>query len=579
LFAAVAPLAGPLNAGPYDFDPRGNRLGNADSFGYARLFRELGLLEAADGRELPVHLVFDTDPRRAPGAFGPYWHLPLLRSKVVRYGRYKLYWDGPDGSRRFFVLDRSADARRGEKVFRHQGREWRATLDRRGRITVESAEREGWSFVYDGGRLFEFRPGAGAATYRMRWSNRELPLYLTDLSTNRRVLEIEYRGATEPERVVIGDGVVDVAMGGGAAFAPDGRTPYRDHRVSFLRELRMGDGAAETFEYEKERVRPKTLPGRAAAKAGKNLLKGVRDIAVNRMVARSGEREDFVEWEARSGFLTADFGADYAVRNRSWDPLHPEADTGAVAPDSVHLTRTPESGEEAVWGYNWKSGVRTHTDAATGEVFRNLYILAGGPANMKLRKREKRAGDGWELVERRSYDPSGRLIRMRRGGFLRSVQYDDSGTRILREFEGGVQQREVVRKGGTISRKTLFENGRPETVVFYDDQGLRRLVRSSDGKSREYRRDSSGLVVALYLNDRLHYTVRHSRNGLFREQTILDEEGIPQRKFHEALNERGRVVGRRVEELTGTHPIQIQKYVYDENNRLVDVIRSTEEEK
>lgn len=319
ILLAVLSLPSVASAAALRLDARENRLGSATSFGHARYVQPLGAFTAG-GVSYPVNLVFDSNPADAPGGFGPYWRIPLLASKVVQFDRYKLYWDGPDERRKFFALDLSHDARRGEQVFIERGMRWKATESPRGEIVVEALNKPDWVFRYVDGRLETFRLGAAAEACRITWSGRGLPLYITNEATNRRIFEIRYRGATDPERILLDGQQVAVAMGDGELTAPDGSSNYRNYGVRFLRSLRIDDEEATSFTYSKAtpRQRGDTQRGQARKTRAK-----ASEFAVNRMEisgASTSGSGNWIEWEAKSGFVTADSGARYEVRNNSWDP-------------------------------------------------------------------------------------------------------------------------------------------------------------------------------------------------------------------------------------------------------------------
>ena len=540
----------PASADPFRFGAQGNRLGNADSFGYVRIVRTLGEYPLTDGRAFPMHLVFSSNPKREPGAFGPYWHMPLFDSTVVQFDQYKLYWDGPDELRHFFDLDRSADARRSEKVFVQRGQKWRATIDRRGDILIEAIERPNWYYRYRDGRLEEFRLGEGSSAYRIAYSNRGYPLYITDASTNRRVFEVTYRGGTDPERVTIGDQRVHVEMGDGDLTAPDGQTSYRNFRVRFLRSLQVEGEAAEQFEYSKGAAHPRTIPEHVNAEGTKIAEKLFR-IATNRMVVRTGTEgasENFVQWEAQSGFILADSGASYAISNESWDPLNPRADN-RVAPRSVRIERQPAEGQPQLWAYDWKSGVRTYTDLATGDLMRRTYIMSGGNAHLKLRKRERKSDSGWDTLDQRAYDPAGRIIRRIAGPNLVTINYDGRGS-VSQWALGGVLVREIVNADGLKVRDVKYRNGLPYVVIDYDEQGLRSKVSTENGNTREYVRKNEGAVVEVYINEVLREKRFYNEISNYQKRMIYDETGIPATVINYEYPSNGQRVVRRVSNIS-----------------------------
>lgn len=459
---------------PIELNARENALGSANSFGHARIIRPLGELSIG-GVLYPVNLVFNTNPSDAPSAFGPYWRIPLFSTTVVQFNQYKLYWDGPDERRQFFILDQSYDSRRGEKVFIERGKDWKATVGRKGDILIEALDDSGWFFRYDEGQLEELRLGKSADICRVTYSGRGLPLYIANQANNRRIFEIEYRGSTDPERLVIGEQRIEVEMGDAELTAPDGSTNYRNYRVSFLRSLTFDENNAEFFAYSKadSRKRKVSVLNKAEKKVQKTL-----DLAVNRMEMSSGSKdestENWIEWEAKSGFITADSGSTYSVKNDSWDSNIQEGSFD-VTPAAVEMTRLLEGGKEQRWSYVWNSGVKVYTDLATGEVIRRTLIMSEGPANGKLRKREVLEGGRWTLDRKNSYDPKGRPVRAVQGDSIRIWQWEDRGdySRSTESFNGildkittfNVQQdiihREVYNSDGTIDYYRIEEvNGR-----------------------------------------------------------------------------------------------------------------------
>lgn len=446
---------------PIELDARENALGSANSFGHGRIIRPLGELSIG-GVLYPVNLVFNTNPSDAPGAFGPYWRIPLFSTTVVQFNQYKLYWAGPDERRQFFILDQSYDSRRGEKVFVERGKDWKATVGRKGDILIEALDDSGWFFRYDEGQLEELRLGKSADICRVTYSGRGLPLYITNQANNRRIFEIEYRGSTEPERIIIGEKQIEVEMGDAELTAPDGSTNYRNYRVSFLRSLTFDENNAEFFTYSKadSRKRKVSVLNKAEKKIQKTL-----DLAVNRMEVSSGSKdestENWIEWEAKSGFITADSGSTYSVKNDSWDS-NIQQGSFDVTPAAVEMTRLPEGAQEQRWSYVWNSGVKVYTDLATGEVIRRTLIMSEGPANGKLRKREVLQDGKWTLDRKNSYDPKGRPVRAVHGDDMRIWEWEDQGG---------------------FSRSTEYFNGILEKVTHFDksDKMIYREVYNSNG--------------------------------------------------------------------------------------------------
>ena len=449
-------------ADPLNLDARDNALGSANSFGHARMVRALGELPVGGGASYPIKLVFNSNPAQAPGAFGPYWGIPLFDSVVVQFNQHKLYWDGPDERRQFFVLDQAMETRRGEKVFIERGKDWKATVDNRGGILIEALDDSGWVFSYDAGRLQAFKLGASADECRMTYSGRGLPLYITNQANNRRIFEIEYRGSTEAERIIIGEKEIAVVMGDAELTAPDGVTNYRNHRVSFLRSITLAPDPTEYFSYSKSDTRTRkvtTLVGEAEKKVVK-----IMDLAVNRIEissdSQTADASNWLEWEAKSGFVTSDSGSSYNITNNAWDPNIQDGPFD-VTPSAVNITRLPIGGKEQKWSYHWNSGVRVYTDLATGEIIRRTVIMSEGPANGKLRKREVLNDGNWTLDRKNSYDPKGRPVRAVHGDSIRIWKWEDSlgGSEATETLNGALEIRSLFTSGRLVMRERYKPSG------------------------------------------------------------------------------------------------------------------------
>ncbi|WP_308986686.1 hypothetical protein [Thalassobacterium sedimentorum] len=493
------------------------------------------------GTAYPVKLVFNSNPADAPGAFGPYWRIPLFGSTVVQYKQYNLYWDGPDERRQFFTMDRGHASRRGEKLFNEHGKDWTATIARNGEVLIQSAKDADWYFRYDNGLLKEFKLGAAATTSRITYTGRGLPLYVTEEGSSRRVFEIEYRGATDPERIIIGDSQIAVEMGDAELTAPDGVSNYRNYRVSFLRSLAPRDGEVEYFSYSKS----DSLERKVALldQAEKKVIKTL-NLAVNRMEISSDlenpEAGNWIEWEAKSGFIASDSGSSYKVNNDSWDPNIQDAPQ-SVTPTSVEIARLPIGGEEQKWSYGWKSGVRVYTDLATGETVRRTMIMSGGPASGKLRKREVFKDGKWVLDRQNSYDPKGRPIRAVHGDSMRIWKWEDTRDgseateylngnivrRTVYDVAGEFVEREIFKADGDVDKYvygstevgktvTYFVNGEPMTYKELDAQGRMSYMKWANGKEQYHSRENGiRQIVTVFSDGRKRLVERVSDSDSF----------------------------------------------------------------
>ena len=492
--ALPALLSGHPRHGHDFFQPPENRLGNADSYGYVRLVRELGKLELPGAvRSQPVRLVFSSDPRLAPGPFGPGWRIPLLASTVVQFSQYKLYWDGPDEKRHYFVPDATARARRDERVYRHLGLQWIARVrggdsrDGQMDVKIESTLFPGWSYRYRKGRLAAFRMGEKSPECRLTWSGRGQLLKITESDRRSALLEIDYDANGDPRSLRLGEDTHQLSMGEGSLTASDGR-PYG--RTAYLRRIASPGNAPENFTYE---------PAKSRSRRGQRL-------AVNRLSVRPDPPENqtgsesapepeapsgsggFLEWEAESGFITADSGAEYEVDNLAWDPLRSDesGESASTAPDAVQLVRRPRDGApEQFWAYDWNSGVNTYTDPATGDTLRKTWILSQGPAYLKLRKEERKEPGGWEMETLLSYRPDGKVIREVDGaGSISQFHYDELGTLSS-----------VIRNGELTYTRTRSERYGPVLMEKLDGDSVLRKFSVGSTKILKVTNDNKNLII------------------------------------------------------------------------------------
>ena len=482
LILALALYPGGIgHAGIFQLNLPPNRVGNASSFGYARLERSLGTIPLNDTREYPIHLVFDTDPNKRPSAFGPYWSIPLFSSTIANLNQYHLFWDAPDGERHFFEHQKTDDhqQRLGKQTFLHRGKEWKAILDSRGDYTVIAEKDPHWFYRYQKGRLSEFKLGGQSATYKIRYQARGFPVSIIDLSNHKTVFEIEYTGSVTPKKIRIGDRTVEIRMENADLTAPDGKTNYRNYRLKFLREWSIPGGSREQYTYQKADPHTRKV-AKERNRFGKTLTERKVSLAVNRITITRSETpqspDQFLTWEAKSGFILSDSGATYTVNNEKWDPSSKKFNRSAT-PEFVEIKKTSATNQEAIWSYNWKTGVELATNLATGELTRSTYIISSGPAHLKLRKREHLVEGKWQTLQRNAFDPLGRLIRSTKQGQLHST--------IWTTLRGGHSQSETSINGTLTQRSKYAGDQLVERILYQPNGDIERFKYATTSQRKE----------------------------------------------------------------------------------------------
>ncbi len=396
----------------FRFGTRNNKLGNADQFGYVRIVRELGQLPVGN-QVLSLALVFSSDPKIEPSMFGPGWHFPLFSSTVYPSRQGVLVWEAPDEYRRFFVRDADVDLRSGEKAYKHQAAEWRAiTNERRGTVRIEGLDGPHAYFEYRNGRLVSFQLGGGSEVVSVNYTARGYPRSLT-VGARDILLKIDYSGAT-PERIEIMGKSIEIELGDGDWTAPDGKSDYQDYRVKYLTSLSFPGEKAESYVYSKGKRKERTMqiPSKDDPET---FLTQNTTVPVNQLTLMdTNGTESWVNYEAQSGFIAADSGGEYQIRNDAYDPhIADKSSKGKISPDAVNIQRLPMDGTpKQFWSRDWSKGIETFTDSF-GNVYRRTWIIAEGPAYGNLRRVEEMPLDAksWMLLSHYSYNEKGRLVR------------------------------------------------------------------------------------------------------------------------------------------------------------------------
>jgi len=456
LLAMVPAGASPVAAAEITAIPRPTVVGAADPLGRVRLVRELGHLEMGVGRDLPVYLLFGTDPAAEPGTFGPYWQLPLFEGYARMKDAETLSWMMPKGTLLTLKRDPTAETRGDVEIYRLVMYAMVAERDGN-RVRVAYETPSGRWFEYVDGRLHRFQWRNGAPVIRVYWKGSGRLWKATDEATGATVVEVAYRGSVWPTGMRIGDREFEVEMGTGGHLAPSGKRRYRDLGMRFLTAWRSADGSlGETCTYPEPEER---------TRSGK-------PVQIHRMETMTvSDGKDWVEWEVESGFAVADSGGRYVVKNPSLDPL--ESTKGPIRREAtaklVRVGYLPEGSEteQEYWEYNRKTGIR-EWQTADGARTREWIIQGRGPAGNKLRRKEIWKNGQWKEILRRSYDPEGRKIREINPEGITVWDYagfNEAGQEILNVYKNGELYREMLQENG---RTVFMRRYDPEPMGVYE---------------------------------------------------------------------------------------------------------------
>jgi YD repeat-containing protein len=526
--------------------PIPNVVSNADQHGYVRIVRPLGDLELGPDWKQPLSLVFSSDPSKAPTVLGYGWSLPLFDSRVVQYDNDHLAWDGPNEYRQFFVKGKEDSSRRGETPFDSTNGLWKAVVRTNGDVRITGRDAN-WFFEYRNGLLREFRMGAQSDVHKIDYQARGELLRVISVRTGRVIFSIDYL-AGMPRLIRIGDRQIGVEMGDGDLFSADGKMiPTSSLQSRYLRKLTM-EGNEIALRYEKAG----TLERKVLSGAGSQEMK---EVPVNRLTFTEQGRESFVEWEAVSGFAAADSGGKYEVVNDSYDPyLNPGVNSksgkGRMAPVYVSVKRKGEDGNEQLWSYNWRAGVRVWSDPASGSSSRLTFIMAPGPAYLALRKREVLREGAWVPVQQNSYDTQGRLVRsIEEAGVFVWRYYESKGVSYVDVLHNDTLKRsQRLGKNNQVVERIIYHKDGKTTREWLNEQKQKTKEILRNGQTKEYQYDDKGRLKTVLLDGVLHSSREYREDGKLHMETVYDAEGkLPHRRYISLYDENGKYLQRTID--------------------------------
>ncbi len=441
----------------FTFEYAPKRLGSADKWGYAIWRTALGQI-SLNSQNIPINLVFSSDPRIAAGIVGKGWNLPFFDSALVEEGQGTLRWHRPDGRIFYFSRERGDTSvkqtrRDAPEEFLSGSNAWRAERTPKTRHVVLTHVRTGAQLIYEDGLLVRFclvnPSGDGAQSYSVSYDAFRNPVRLSVFGSGKVLAEFDCGGGRLAKTLRIGDKTIPFAyIDASLNQFPAG--PY-------LSQVVEGALSPLSINYKSE---------------GSN----ANGIRFERLLT-SGAKTGMI-WTAGSGFLREDDSGTYKVENpslanngRAAVPSKGRNQTAPTdynwKPDEAKITRTDRQGKSE-YAYNDRAkGIDTRTNKE-GVATITYYLLTPGPMMGRVRKIEEVKGKQVTVMERNAYDEQGRMVR----------KIDKEGAQTVWEYlNGGDLVRQIV--NGTLTNEKVYENGVFLARRNYGIDGIKSYVSSS----------------------------------------------------------------------------------------------------
>jgi hypothetical protein len=259
-------------------------------------------------------------------------------------------------------------------------------------------------------------------------------------------------------------------------------------------------------------------------------------------LATSGEKPHFYTWDPSTKRVLSDNKWSYNVK--------PSA-AGLYA----EISRTNDSGGSEFW-YNDLARARETVKNAADD-FSLVYSRFGGsgPLAGQLRKVERVRGSSVETIQSTVYDEKGCLLKeLLEGGLVKQYGYNKDGylDTIVEEVDGKLKQRLTFNAARIVKQRE-----------------------EADGTRISYELDKMGRERAIYRNGKLHLLREWASEDNSVEEKIFGPDGVTiERTFYKKFDQVGRVITKRITELSfKAEPVTIQ-YKYDELGRLAREISS-----
>ena len=475
-------------------------IGNSDFNGFATIDIDLFSFDIGDELSADVYLKFQSNPRAEPKSFGLFWSMPFAESRLVQKSKTRYYFYPPNNGLYPFILDLNKP-KGCEAFYRSIGtKRLTLTIFKDGKAKIERVSDPNCFYEFKNSRLIRFKPSKDHDEFRISYDYKGNPISYRNITKKHNVAEFSYKDGLVT-RIVLNN---DKKQTYHISYVPCDELQSGSKTIA---EIRFPNGSTTSFKYNR------------AKDAKRNILLTSGGIIttpftrINRIEMNNAGTISWLEWESSTGFIVADNGGEYAVKNPFLDPLNPDYKNKSITTKRERWNETMDStilynkhGKKypEMWGYDRNGAVKIVQNSNTGEKRRTSYIGAPGPAYMKSRKVEKMLPGQtiWQNEIYRVYDSDGRIIRETQPNALSIFSYDKEGMQTRENFSNGSLVSKVLSKNGNRIKSIFFsENGKKVETVYGKRDGLNFIEVFENGKfieSKSYYKnwDESTLAYA-----------------------------------------------------------------------------------
>ena len=513
-----------------------NPIGNSNSFGYAIIKRNLGIIKGVKSIKIPLVLEFNTDPRSNQFGFGKYWNLSLLKSQVLYTSPNSIEWVAPNGWSYNFFEKQNIKSKSNKTIFTERSGDWVCTIVTPQLTRIQATSDADLFFEYTLGYLTRFKLGNKQSVYKINYRLKNLVRSIVNQTQKTTLVEFIYSGNL----------ISNIKLSNTTykfAYIYKSINNTQDH-IGLLSSIEYPNGDVEEFAYSSNNSYTREI-----IKKNFSIIK-IPAIASNRItILKNKKEEGWIEWDEYSGFIIADNVGKYRVGN-PLDKFNPENSNvqnklyNRPRYITIEYLRKNKLYPK-IWQYDWENLIEIWQNEDTGEIHRYSLIGAQGPNFLRMRKVEKYTGKNiqqdkksWALEHTWSYDNTGKLIRVLYGnGDIYRMEYNKAGKEVRRFMNDTlIKENKYDVDGNLVSIWQIFkgkeyfsdyENGK-RTTYYINNKLMKKVVYDAMGRISKEFYPNKRTISFVYNKDNTFYRIINEKSGKQRitKMIKLDSGGV-----------------------------------------------------
>jgi len=461
-------------------------IGNSDFNGFATIDKDLFSIDIGNGLTADVYLKFQSNPDAEPKAFGMFWSMPFVEARLVQKSKGRYYFYPPNNGLYPFILNPNKP-KDCDSFYRSLGTK-RLTLKifKDGRARIERVSDPECFYEFKNSRLTRFKPAKVHDEFRIMYDYKGNPLCVRNNSTKKNAIEFFYKDGLVVSIKVGDDEKRSYKLSYTSCNSLNAQ--FQGTNLKTISAITFPDGEITSFNYNKSKDSRRNI----LLNGGKTILSAI--VKINRIEMNDSGVSSWIDWESQTGFIVADSGGEYSVKNPFLDPHHPDHKNNSIAAirnrwgETMNSTISYKSHEKKypeIWGYDRNGAIKIVQNSNTGIKRRTSYIGAPGPAYMKSRKVEKMlpGESSWCEEIFRVYDADGRILREVQPNSLSLFTYDENNVQIRENYSNGRLLSKHISKNGTLTKSIYFvKDGRVKESIYGKKDGLNFIELFENGK-------------------------------------------------------------------------------------------------